>query len=861
MDIAERAPHAPEQTPPLAGRPSAHGKFLSIAESKLYVRGVTYGTFAPDPDWGDYPAPEQVAADFEAMAASGINALRTYTVPPVWLLDLAAANGLRIMVGLAWEQHVTFLDDPARVRSIERRVREGVAGCAGHPAVLCYAIGNEIPAPIVRWHGPRRTERFLARLAEAARSEDPDGLVTYVNFPSTEYLQLPFLDVVSFNVYLETRARLDAYLASLQTLAGDRPLLLAEIGLDSRRNGLGVQADLVSTQIEAAFEQGCAGAFVFSWTDEWHRGGFEIDDWDFGLTDRQRRPKPALASATEAFAHGPFPPGQDWPSVSVVMCTHNGSRTIRESLEGVLALDYPDYEVIVVDDGSTDGSGSIAARFPVQVIHTRNMGLSSARNTGLDAASGQIVAFVDDDARPDPQWLRYLALTFARTGHAGVGGPNIAPPDDGVVAECVARAPGGPIHVLLSDQEAEHIPGCNMAFRAEELRAVGGFDSVFRAAGDDVDVCWTLQQSGLTLGFNPAAAVWHRRRSSVRGYLRQQRGYGRAEALLERKWPQKYNGLGHVTWAGRLYGNGSRRPLGRRSRVHYGLWGSGLFQRLYHPPQTSLHSLPLMPEWPLLLGVLAAVAALGVLWAPLFFATVPAAALVVFVLVEAAVSAARAPFPARGRPRRTRLRQRLLLACLNLCQPIARLSGRLGYGLTPWRMRGQKEWAVPRPRSLEVWNERWASSNDRLSILEEGLRGDGVLIGPGGVFDRWDLEARGGMLGAARLRMTIEEHGAGRQLLRFRITPRPTRSAVIAACVSGAVAASAALHDAWTAAAVVAAVGAVVLLRALAEASLSTAALLRGVTRQRQLAEFELQADLIRRLEDETERTRAEAPA
>src|SRR5207245_3889009 len=87
------------------------------------------------------------------------------------------------------------------------------------------------------------------------------------------------------------------------------------------------------------------------------------------------------------------------------------------------------------------------------------------------------------------------------------GGPNIPPPGDGAVADCVANAPAGPAHVLLSDREAEHIPGCNMAFRREALRAIGGFDPRFRTAGDDVDVCWQLQQRGWPHGLRPAGGV------------------------------------------------------------------------------------------------------------------------------------------------------------------------------------------------------------------------------------------------------------------------------------------------------------------------------------------------------------------
>src|SRR5260370_1176042 len=230
------------------------------------------------------------------MTTNGINAIRTYTVPPRWLLDAAQQYGLRIMVGLPWEQHVAFLDERKRRRLIEERVRAGVRACAGHPAILCYTIGNEIPAPIARWYGHHRIERFLHRLYRGAKAEDPEGLVTYVNYPSTEYLQLHFLDFMCFNVYLETQETLEAYLARLQNIAGDRPLVMAEIGLDSSRNGEKQQARTLDRQVRTAFAAGCAGAFVFAWTDEWHRGGYDIEDWDFGLTTRARRPKAALAS-------------------------------------------------------------------------------------------------------------------------------------------------------------------------------------------------------------------------------------------------------------------------------------------------------------------------------------------------------------------------------------------------------------------------------------------------------------------------------------------------------------------------------------------------------------------------------------
>ena len=470
-------------------RPQVKGKFLYAGDKKLWVRGVTYGTFRPDELGNEFHNPEVVERDFVQMKANGINAVRTYTCPPCWLLDIAQRQGLFVMADLPWESHIAFLDTRKTAKSIEARIRAMIQDIAGHPALLCYVIGNEIPASIVRWHGRRKTERFLEHLYSTAKKEDPNGLATYVNYPTTEYLQLPFLDFYCFNVYLEEQDRLEAYLYRLQTIAGDRPLIMGEIGLDSRRNGEEKQAEVIKWQIQTAFRVGCAGIFVYAWTDEWYRGGYDIDDWDFGLTDRNRRPKTALQSVRKAFAEVPFPPDVSWPRISVVVCSYNGEKTIARCCEDIQKLDYPNFEVIVVDDGSTDKTPIIIGQNGFRVMKTPNRGLSAARNTGLEAATGEIIAYLDDDARPDRDWLKYLAATFLATDCAGVGGPNIAPPGDGQIADCTANAPGGPLHVLVSDWEAEHIPGCNMAFRKDCLKAVDGFDPKFAAAGDDVDLC------------------------------------------------------------------------------------------------------------------------------------------------------------------------------------------------------------------------------------------------------------------------------------------------------------------------------------------------------------------------------------
>jgi GT2 family glycosyltransferase len=754
-----------------AARPTAPGKFLYVGDRKLWVRGVTYGTFRPTAGGLMYPAPTTVRRDFVQMAAAGFNAVRTYTAPPPWLLDVAADEGLRVLAGLWWPQHVTFLDEGRRARDVERTLRATVRQYGGHPALLAIAIGNEIPAPIVRWHGARAIERHLRRLWEAAKDADPGALVTYVNYPTTEYLELPFLDLVAFNVYLESPARFTAYLARLQNIAGDRPLVMGELGLDSLRHGETGQARGLDVQLATAFGGGVAGAFVFAWTDEWHCGGLDIEDWAFGLTRRDRSPKPALGAVRDALAELPCGKDGEWPRITAVVCSYNGARTIRDTLEWLGRMEYPSYEVVVVDDGSTDDTVAIAREFGVRVISTPNHGLGHARNLGLEAATGEIVAYIDDDAFPDPHWFTYLARAFLTTDHAGIGGPNVPPPGDGRIAACVANAPGGPVHVLLSDDVAEHIPGCNMAFRRDRLEAIGGFDPRFRRAGDDVDVCWRLQQRGWTLGFSAAAMVWHHRRNSIRAYWRQQVGYGDAEALLERKWPEKYNAAGHVSWSGRLYGRGLTRALLDRTRIYHGTWGSAPFQSVYRAHQPGLASVVLMPEWYLCVAALAALALLGGVWRPLLTATPLCLLAVAASLAQAVISGARASFPETRRPL-PRLGLHALTALLHLLQPLARLRGRLRSALTPWRRHGDGGFALPRTRTWSRWTEAWQSAEDRLRRLESRLRVSGRLVGLGGDYDDWDVEVRAGGLSAVRILLTIEEHGRGRQLVRFRARPR-----------------------------------------------------------------------------------------
>ncbi len=340
-----------------------------------------------------------------------------------------------------------------------------------------------------------------------------------------------------------------------------------------------------------------------------------------------------------------------------------------------------------------------------------------------------------------------------------------------------------------------------MAVRREALQEIGGFDPRYRAAGDDVDVCWRLQQRGWTLGFSPAAVVWHHRRNSVRAYWKQQVGYGKAEALLEAKWPEKYNAGGHHAWAGRLYSKGLTEGLRLRAgRIYQGTWGSAPFQSICQPAPGLIASLPLMPEWYLIIICLTALSALGLLWTPLVWPLPLLVFAVGVLLAQAGLSASKSSFASRPATRFAWSKLWGLTAVMHLVQPLARLRGRLKWGLTPWRKRGLSGLSMPGTHTTTMWSEHWQSADEKLRFIEKSLREAGACVLRGGDFDAWDLEVRGGMLGSARTLMAIEEHGGGKQLARLRVWPKYSATGLALTTLFAVLSAIAALSEAWIAA-------------------------------------------------------------
>ncbi|HKS35797.1 MAG TPA: glycosyltransferase, partial [Verrucomicrobiae bacterium] len=676
-------------------------------------------------------------------------------------------HALKLLIDIPWAKHLCFLDSQKTRADARDTVRRVVKDCRRHPAVFACSVVNEIPAEIVRWSGVRNVTGFIEELIDVAKGEDPDCLCTFASFPPTEFLRPQNIDFVCFNVYLHQRKSFESYLARLQMLADDKPLLLGEFGIDSLREGEERQSEILSSHMESVFRGGLAGAIIFSFTDDWFRGGQQIVDWGFGLTTRARKLKPSFRAMRDLFQTAPYFPLARVPKVSVVVASYNGARTLKACLDSLSLLNYPDYEVILVDDGSTDDTPAIARSFPsVRCLRQDNHGLSVARNTGIAAATGEIVAFTDSDCRADEDWLRHLVGALVNSEFAGIGGHNFLPPDDSCVAAAVLVSPGGPAHVMLNDREAEHVPGCNMAFYKWALEEIGGFDPVFRKAGDDVDVCWRLQERGYRIGFSPSGFVWHYRRSTVPAYLKQQAGYGEAEALLARKHPEYFNLFGGGIWRGRIYTT-SKFAITLQSPVIYrGMFGSGFFQRLYTPEPASLLMLCTSLEYHVLVTLPLLVLATS------FEPLVPVAFTSLLISVALCVVAAlQAGVPRRQR----RFWSRPLVALLFFLQPIVR-----GWARYKWRLTVQSRPPVfKRPvergedwdaiENIRYWSDGGA---DRYSILHKivtKLDAEGWQYKTDTGWNDYDVEIFGSRWSRLRLTTVTEELAGGKKIIRCRL--------------------------------------------------------------------------------------------
>ncbi len=261
---------------------------------------------------------------------------------------------------------------------------------------------------------------------------------------------------------------------------------------------------------------------------------------------------------------------------SVIVPTYNRVSSLRKTIDSLLGIAYRDHEIIVVDDGSGDGTADFLAemsqRHGIITVRQANKGPAAARNAGIRRASGKWLAFTDDDCVVPSDWLTRFerAFTTARSDFAGGAVQNVC--RGNFFAEMTQEMTSFFVEYLNARGRHDFLTSNNIAYDAILLRAAGGFDERFPVAGgEERALNRALLGRGAVGAFLPDLVVSHCHRMTVAGFFRQQFNYGRGAFILRR-----------------LSGRGSALPVRAHAALCYSWLGKNLLRGAGH---CALHAL------------------------------------------------------------------------------------------------------------------------------------------------------------------------------------------------------------------------------------------------------------------------------
>ncbi len=725
----------------------AHGKFFSRFGQKFFFKAMRLDDIGAALDFDQQL---RFRRRLDALKAAHTTGLVLSEQQASSVLDIVAQSGIAALVEfrVAPEEII----ERKRFNAAYSRIAHAANILRSNPALAGFVVDCPIGQDALRAHGLRIARKRLAALVAAIREFAPNAMLSIKLRPETRALSMLAEDFIYGAIPALSPVEIRDFVVSLHNVAENRPLVIefanASPGQDEA--------------VAMAFGTGAAGVVAPPVPSP------ASHDW---LGVRMLRASELMPFVT---LNGTCPPRpKNLPMVSVVICAYDAERTMRPCMESLRKLDYPNFEVIVVDDGSRDRTAEIAMDFPeFRLIRQPNKGLSVARNVGLHAARGDIIAYTDSDCVVDPNWLTLLVRTMEEGGFDGCGGPNLSPHEEGRLEACCAASPGAPSHVLTAHDEAEHLAGCNMAFTKAALTKVGGFDPQFTSAGDDVDMCWRLIDAGYRLGFSPAAFVWHFRRNTIKAYYGQQRGYGRAEAMLYPLYSSRFNIFGQIGWRGTIPGIARTIPGGSIKRVFWGAKVAGA-QTLFDPALTLAKVLPQTLEWNILAGI-ALIASIILGWT-----VIPAAAMLALGPIWALYYAWHAPLEKCHQS----FTARLLIAYLAYTGPMVRTIARYKTRANAAFKKESDEMVRQRPtinwltRSvhLSYWNEEYTLRESLLDRMLKLFARAGRAVAIDGGWNDYDAELKPDAWTRVELKTADEEHGGKRITNRVVARVRLTR--------------------------------------------------------------------------------------
>ena len=235
------------------------------------------------------------------------------------------------------------------------------------------------------------------------------------------------------------------------------------------------------------------------------------------------------------------------PFVSVIVAAYNSQATMGPCLDALLALDYPDYEIIVVDNMSTDDTRAIAARYAAEHADTRRIlvfdetrrGWPAARNRAWHYSHAPLVANIDADCFADPAWLRELvAVALADPTAGAVVGRTKVQPGATLAQQYYASLDPFNIEKYVYGKATAHGRPCpwgggNNVFRRELIEVVGGYDAIKYTSGADREFHRTFErETPFHTAYAPDALIWHEPRGSMREFFHNSAKYS-ADAVLQ----------------------------------------------------------------------------------------------------------------------------------------------------------------------------------------------------------------------------------------------------------------------------------------------------------------------------------------
>jgi cellulose synthase/poly-beta-1,6-N-acetylglucosamine synthase-like glycosyltransferase len=223
--------------------------------------------------------------------------------------------------------------------------------------------------------------------------------------------------------------------------------------------------------------------------------------------------------------------------ISVIVPTYNRRNLLERTLNSLFQQDYPEYEIIVVNDGSQDGTHeylkSLAAEGKIKYHRHENSGLAATRKEGLKHALGELIAFTDDDCVVPNDWLSKLAKQLSHTEIGGVGGATRTGNPENIFAVSTDIMQNYFKQAINKERvEVPFFTGNNVAYKRTSLEKVGGPDPRFRMGAEDRDLTFRVAQTGATLVYDPSIVVEHHNDSTFWKFLRHQFDFGKGSYLF-----------------------------------------------------------------------------------------------------------------------------------------------------------------------------------------------------------------------------------------------------------------------------------------------------------------------------------------